>query len=102
MLTVEGYGKIRIAHRDGMSIRQIARRHVGRLVRDRRETFIPLTHPLRPTSGGGLRPHLRGLSRRAAAGLGAAADVESLGVSLCRRVAQRADGGDPGGDGRGV
>jgi len=27
MLTVEDYGKIRIAHRDGMSIRQIARRY---------------------------------------------------------------------------
>ena len=26
MLTVEDYGKIRIAHRDGMSIRQMARR----------------------------------------------------------------------------
>jgi transposase len=35
MLTVEDYGKIRIAHRDGMSIRQIARRfgHSRRKVR---------------------------------------------------------------------
>ncbi len=35
MLTVEEYCKIRIAHRDGMSIRQIARRfnHSGRKVR---------------------------------------------------------------------
>jgi transposase len=36
MLTVEDYGKIRIAHRDGMSIRQIARRfgHSRRKVRE--------------------------------------------------------------------
>jgi transposase len=36
MLTVEEYGKIRIAHRDGMSIRQIARRfnHSRRKVRE--------------------------------------------------------------------
>jgi transposase len=27
MLTVEEYGRIRIAHRDGMSIRRIARRY---------------------------------------------------------------------------
>jgi transposase len=36
MLTVEDYGKIRIAHRDGMSIRQIARRfgHSRRKIRE--------------------------------------------------------------------
>ena len=35
MLTVEDYGRIRIAHRDGMSIRQIARRdgHSRRKIR---------------------------------------------------------------------
>jgi transposase len=45
MLTVEEYGKIRIAHRDGMSIRQMARRfgHSRRKVRQALEESEP--HP---------------------------------------------------------
>jgi transposase len=45
MLTVEDYGKIRVAHRDGMSIRQIARRfgHSRRKVRQVLEESEP--HP---------------------------------------------------------
>ena len=49
MLTVEDYGKIRIAHRDGMSIRQIARRfgHSRRKVREVLEESEPRPYTLR-------------------------------------------------------
>jgi transposase len=43
MLTVEDYGRIRCAHRDGMSIREIARRyhHSRRKVRDALQDAVP-------------------------------------------------------------
>jgi transposase len=48
MLTVEDYGRIRIAHRDGMSIRQIARRfhHSRRKVRQVLEESEPRPYTL--------------------------------------------------------
>ena len=62
MLTVEDYCKIRIAHRDGMSIRQIARRfnHSRRKVRQVLEESEPRPYTLpqdRPAPQ--LGPYLR-------------------------------------------
>ncbi|MEA3225459.1 MAG: IS21 family transposase [Planctomycetota bacterium] len=49
MLTVEDYGRIRIAHRDGMSIRQIARRygHSRRKIRQVLQESEPRPYTLR-------------------------------------------------------
>jgi len=51
MLTVEEYGRIRIAHRDGLSIRQIARRfgHSRRKIRQVLEEAEP--HPYTLSQG---------------------------------------------------